>query len=146
MLDTDHFVRFVRVDDVRETGRGLLADLHGEQLRVDVVRVDVVRFKISRGGVFDEAPTFAVDVDPLSQPVELAVEREDGVVRVRTARLVVSLWLDPFRLDVHRPDGSPVAETAQLVVHGGSAPAVRVDGATAPDAGGGCRSRRRSAR
>ena len=113
MLATDHFVRFERVDDVRETPRGLLADLHGEQLRIDVVRDDVVRFKISRGGVFDEAPTFAVDVDPLAQPVALTVERDDGVVRVRTAGLVVSLHLDPFRLDVHRPDGSPVVETAQ---------------------------------
>ena len=59
MLATDHFVRFERVDDVRETGRGLLADLHGEQLRVDVVRDDVVRLSISRGGVFDERPPFA---------------------------------------------------------------------------------------
>ena len=32
---------------------------------------------------------------------------------MRTAGLVVSLHLDPFRLDVHRPDGSPVVETAQ---------------------------------
>ena len=47
------------------------------------------------------------------EPVALAVEREDGVVRLRTAGLVVSLHLDPFRLDVHRPDGSPVVETAQ---------------------------------
>jgi alpha-glucosidase len=113
MLAHDRFVRFERVGDVQETGHGVLADLHGESLRIDVVRDDVVRLKISRGGVFDEAPTFAVDVDPLSLPVDLAVEREDGVVRVRTAGLVVSLWLDPFRLDVHRPDGSPVVETAQ---------------------------------
>ena len=113
MLVHDHFVRFERVDDVRETEHGLLADLHGEQLRIDLVRDDVVRWKISRGGVFDEAPTFAVPVDPLSTPVARTVEREDGVVRVRTAGLVVSLHLDPFRLDVHRPDGSPVVETAQ---------------------------------
>ena len=113
MIETDHYLRFDRVDDVRETGRGLLADLHGEQLRVDVVRDDVVRFTISRGGVFDESPTFAVDVDPLAEPVDVAVERDEGVVRLRTAGLVVSLWLDPFRLDVHRPDGSPVVETAQ---------------------------------
>jgi alpha-glucosidase len=107
MPATDHFVRFERVDDVRETGRGLLADVHGEQLRIDVVRSDVVAVQVSRGGVFDESPTFAVHVDPLALPVDLAVERGDGVVRVRTSGLVVSLWLDPFRLDVHRPDGSP---------------------------------------
>ena len=112
MLQTDHFIRFERVDEVTETDRGLLAELHGEQLRVDVVADDIVRFKISRGGVFDESPTFAVCVDPLEHTVELKVDRDDDRVRVVTSTLVVSLWLDPFRLDVHRSDGSPVVETA----------------------------------
>ncbi|HWS57666.1 MAG TPA: alpha-glucosidase, partial [Actinotalea sp.] len=113
MEATDHYVRFERVDGVEESARGLVASLHGERLRVDVVRDDVVRVKISRGGVFDESPTFAVCVDPLSPEVVFAVERGDDVVRLRTAALVVSLWLDPFRLDVHRTDGSAVVETAR---------------------------------
>ncbi len=115
-MDTGNYVRFERVDSVTATDTGLLADLHGEQLRVDVVREDVVRFKISRGGVFDEAPTYAVCVDPLSERVAFTVERDDeeqGEVRLRTSALVVAIGLDPFRLDVHRPDGSPVVETAQ---------------------------------
>jgi alpha-glucosidase len=97
---------------VRETDRGLSAELHGETLRLDVVRDDIVRVSISRGGVLDDAPTFSVCVEPLAQEVGFAVEREDGVVRLRTAALVASLWLDPFRLDVHRADGSPVVQTA----------------------------------
>ena len=113
VIDTDRYLRFERVDAVEETARGLLATLHGERLRLDVVAPDVVRVKISRGGGFDEAPTFAVASDPLAEAVEFAVERGDGVIRVRTAALVASLWLDPFRLDVHRPDGSPVVETAR---------------------------------
>jgi alpha-glucosidase len=76
------------------------------------VRSDVVRVKISRGGAFDESPTFAVCVDPLAERVEFAVEHGEDVVRLRTTALVLSLWLDPFRLDVHRPDGSAVVETA----------------------------------
>ena len=104
---------FERVDAVEETDRGLIAELHGERLRVDVCRDDVVRLKISRGGVFDETPTHAVCVDPLEPEVEFAVEREDGVVRIRTSALVVTLQTDPFRLDVHRPDGSAVAESIQ---------------------------------
>ncbi|CAA9499833.1 MAG: GH31 [uncultured Solirubrobacteraceae bacterium] len=113
MIDTARYLRFERVDAVEETARGLLADLHGEQLRVDLVRPDVVRLKLSRGGAFDESPTFAVCVDPLEADVPFEVEREEGVVRLRAAGLVVSLGLDPFRLDVHRPDGSPVLETAE---------------------------------
>jgi alpha-glucosidase len=109
----DHYVRFEKVTSVDETERGLLANLHGEQLRIDLVRDDVVRVKISCGGVFDESPTFAVCVDPLSPGVEFSIERDDDAVRLHTSALVVSLWLDPFRLDVHRPDGSPVVETAR---------------------------------
>ncbi|MEA2158562.1 MAG: alpha-glucosidase, partial [Solirubrobacteraceae bacterium] len=109
----DEFVRFERVSSVEETERGLLARLHGEQLRVDLIRDDIVRVKISRGGVFDESPTSALCVDPLSEGVTFTGETGDGVVRLRSADLVVSLWLDPFRLDVHRPDGSAITETAR---------------------------------
>ncbi|MEA2284409.1 MAG: alpha-glucosidase, partial [Solirubrobacteraceae bacterium] len=112
-MQTGQFIRFERVDSVDETDRGLIASLHGETLRVDVVRDDVVRVKMSRGGVFDEEPTFAVCTDPLAEAAAFEVERGDGVVRLRSPALVVSLWLDPFRLDVHRPDGSAVAEAAQ---------------------------------
>ena len=112
MIDTSGYRRFERVDHVEETGRGLLATLHGERLRIDVVRPDVVRFKISRGGAFDETPTSSAAVDPLSAPARFTVEHGDGAVRVRTDALVATLGLDPFRLDVHRPDGSPVVESA----------------------------------
>ena len=57
MLPTEHFIRFEHVTSAEQTERGLLAAVHGERLRIDVVRDDVVRIKISRGGVFDEAPT-----------------------------------------------------------------------------------------
>jgi len=112
MIDTSGYRRFERVGVVEETARGLEAQLHGERLRIDVVRDDVVRFKISRGGAFHDTPTFAVCVDPAGDPVDFTVERDADAVRVRTAALVVTLGLDPFRLDVHRTDGSPVVETA----------------------------------
>ena len=64
---------FERVDSVAEIERGLLAALHGERLRIEVLREDVVRVKLSRGGVFDETPTYAVCVDVHSEPVQLTV-------------------------------------------------------------------------
>ncbi|HEY7719926.1 MAG TPA: TIM-barrel domain-containing protein, partial [Pedococcus sp.] len=112
MTATDAYRRFERVDAVEETASGLLASLHGEQLSVDVVADDVVRVRISRGGRFDEQPTHAVCVDPLQDVPAFSVERGEDVVRVRASGLVLSLWLDPFRVDVHRPDGSVVVETA----------------------------------
>ncbi|HEX8488893.1 MAG TPA: TIM-barrel domain-containing protein, partial [Propionibacteriaceae bacterium] len=112
MLDTEDYVRFERVSSVAETAHGLLAELHGEQLRVDVVRADLVRVKMSRGGVFDESPTFAVCADVLAEPADFILVRDSDRVRLVTSALEVSVWLDPFRLDVHRTDGSPVVETA----------------------------------
>jgi alpha-glucosidase len=110
MPRTDHYLRFERVDAVQRTPRGLLADLGREQLRVDVVQDDVVRIMMSRGGRFDEQPTHAVCVDPLSQDVDVEVEEADDVVRLRTAAVVVSLWREPFRIQVERTDGSTVME------------------------------------
>jgi alpha-glucosidase len=111
--DAQYFRNFTRVDSVEKTAQGLSAELHGERLRVDVVRADVVRFAISRGGVFDEHPSHAVCVDPLAAAVPFTVEETTGddgrVVRLRTSGLVVTVGMAPFRLDVHRPDGSPVA-------------------------------------
>ncbi|HEY5154883.1 MAG TPA: TIM-barrel domain-containing protein, partial [Acidimicrobiales bacterium] len=111
-MSTENFLRFERASAVEATDRGLAAQVHGERLRVDLVRADIVRVKISRGGTFDEAPTFAVCVDPVGSELDFTVEHADGVVRLHTTELVVSLWLDPFRLDVHRIDGSAVIETA----------------------------------
>ncbi len=113
MSATDDYLRFERVTSVEDTERGVLAELHGEQLTLDLVNADLVRIKISRGRVFDDVPTFALCVDPLSDHVAFTVERTADAVRLRTAAMVVSLWLDPFRVDVHRLDGSPVVETAQ---------------------------------
>ena len=113
MTQTESYRRFERVDEVELTGGGLLARTHGELLRLDVVAPDVLRVQMSRGGLFDERPTYAVCVDPLEQTPEFSVQQHSEVVRLRTASMVVSLWLDPLRLDVHRPDGSAVVETAQ---------------------------------
>ena len=73
-----------------------------ERLRVDVIRDDVVRFKISRGGVFDETPTMAVVNDGRA-------EFEVDGTTLRTAALEVDLET----LDVRRADGSPVIESLE---------------------------------
>jgi len=72
-MSAEHFLRFERVSTVEATARGLAAQIHVERLRVDVVRADIVLVKISRGGTFDESPTFAVCVDPLGEGVEFTV-------------------------------------------------------------------------
>ena len=76
MLPTDHYIRYTHVDAVTDTATGVEAELHRERLRIDVVREDVVRLKISRGGEFDETPTYAVCVDPLADAPDFTVTRE----------------------------------------------------------------------
>ena len=103
MIHTDNYIRYHRVDSVTGTATGVLAELHREQLRIDVVRSDVVRIKISRGRVVRRDP----DVRGLRRPAGRAGRRSpssaiDDRVRVITEACTVSLWLDPFRIDVHR--------------------------------------------
>ena len=112
MIVTDHYIRWQRVDSVARTATGIMAELHGERLSIDVARADVLRIKISRGGAFDEPPTFAVCVDPLASPADFLLEQDDERVQLITDVCRAALWLDPFRIEVHRSDGSPVIETA----------------------------------
>ncbi len=114
MKPPEHYLRPTTVEDVEEVGTGLEARLGVERLRIEPVRADVVRIKVSRGGVFDEEPTYAVCVDPLADQPAFEVRRDDAAhtVELTTTALVVTVGLDPFRIDVHRTDGSPVIETA----------------------------------
>jgi alpha-glucosidase len=114
VIAVDDYLRFDCARDVQQTATGLRAALDGEHLKVDVVRPDVLRLAISRGGTFDESPTFAVQVDPLADVPAFSLERDEDeqVVRLHTDALVLRLQLEPFSLDVHRTDGSPVVETA----------------------------------
>lgn len=105
-----------RVRDAARTDTGLRATVVGaylvEQLRVDVVRDDIVRVKISRGGVFDESPTFAVreDLEQLDVDVEVAISEDEA--SLVTPAMTVTVGFAPFRIDVHRADGTVVSETA----------------------------------
>ncbi|HET9207085.1 MAG TPA: glycoside hydrolase family 31 protein, partial [Burkholderiaceae bacterium] len=110
-VDATYFTRIERVTNVTRTDRGILAEVDGELLRVDVIRDDIVRLKISRGGSFDEQPTYAVCADLSGDAPAFTVEEDDQAVRVRTAQIVLTIARSPFRIDAHRADGSLIFET-----------------------------------
>ncbi|MFT3943000.1 MAG: glycoside hydrolase family 31 protein [Ancrocorticia sp.] len=112
MANYDNYVRYTQLHSVHETPTGILGELHGEFFRIDVIRGDVLRFKISRGGVFDEEPTYAVSADLGELTADFSAEISDERAVVTTSSLVATVGLDPFRVDVHRTDGTPVFETA----------------------------------
>ncbi|MEY4367630.1 MAG: hypothetical protein RLZ28_1045 [Actinomycetota bacterium] len=119
MINTEKYLKFTRVGSVSKTDRGLLAELHGESLRVDLLASDAIRAKISRGGVFDEAPSHALTPDMTAtgalpeQPVVFEFTLNDNEATITTADLRVVVGLNPFFLDVWRTDGTPVVETAR---------------------------------
>ena len=85
---------------------------------MEVLRADILRLKISRGGRFDEQPTFAVTngaTAALDGSKEFTVEDSPGAVRVTTSELILTVGKSPFRLDAHRVDGSPIFESADNV-------------------------------
>lgn len=110
-IDTTYFTRLERVNNITRTERGILAELGGELLRVDAIRDDIVRLKISRGGSFDEQPTFAVCADLSGDAPAFTVEEDAQHVRLRTAQIVLTIARDPFGVDAHRADGSVIFET-----------------------------------
>lgn len=113
LVDSRYFTRLTTVTEITPTARGLLARLDSEFLRIDVIRDDIIRLKISRGQRFDESPTFAVCADLDATSTDFTIEESDEAVRVHTARMVLTLYPNPFRLSAHRPDGSTIFETLQ---------------------------------
>lgn len=112
-VDTRYFTRLQRISNVTHTSQGLLADLDDELLRVDVLRDDVMRVKISRGRVFDETPTFAVQADLPSLQSTFTIGEQPDSVSVSTSAMTLVINLAPFHLSAHRADGSTIFETAK---------------------------------
>ncbi len=113
-MRTDDFVRFERLSPVTKTKNGVIATLGEEQLRIDFVFNSVARIKISKGGVFDEKPTFALvrELDLLGR-VPFKVKESDGVSLVTSDSLTIRLTHEPFSIDVYREDGSAVFESVR---------------------------------
>jgi alpha-glucosidase len=120
-IDTTHFVALKRVGEVRRISTGVEMSVDDALLRIDVLRTDVVRLKITRTGVFDEQPTFAVvaDTGAMRAPFSLA-ERDDTIV-VQTSDMSIVVTRAPFAIDAYRADGSVVFESERSASgHGGA--------------------------
>ncbi|MEF3274650.1 MAG: glycoside hydrolase family 31 protein [Chloroflexus sp.] len=113
LTDTRYFTPLTRLGTVQLIERGVLAALDHEWLRVEFIRDDIVRLKVSRGGVFDEHPTYAVCVDLAGAPIpSFSVSETDTAITLRSARLEVIIGRNPFTLTARRADGSLVFATA----------------------------------
>ena len=109
------FISLRKVSNVRATDAGLAASLEHEKLRVDVIKADLIRLKISRGGAFDEEPTYALALDPLEAAREAGLDRQFEVAvtpkhaTLSTSALKLVINLQDFAYTLTRTDGSTVA-------------------------------------
>jgi alpha-glucosidase len=116
-MKTQNFKPFSRLERASKTKTGVVANLVGvgasEQLRIELIADDVLRIKISKGGSFDEHPSFAVANEPKLGKVKFKVASSAGETSITTKQLVITLTHEPFALDVHRGDGTPVIESVR---------------------------------
>src|SRR5450432_1408167 len=113
-IDTKYFRCFESVLAVEKIECGLLVEVDSEFrefLRVDIIREDVIRLKMSRNRVFDEKPTFAVCAKLTDEKPQFTIEDTYELVRIRTAKLALTIYKQPFRIDAHRADGSIIFES-----------------------------------
>jgi alpha-glucosidase len=110
-MNTDNYLRFARLSSIEKTEAGLLAQLGTEKLRVDVIDEDLVRIKISRGGAFDEKPTFALANEVELGATNFEIVTGDNLTTLKTTAIDVKLTHEPFAIDVYRKDGSAVFES-----------------------------------
>ena len=109
------FVTLSQITNFVATDYGFMAQLDHEKIRVDVVTANLLRIKISRAGVFDETPSFALAINPLAQAAALdldrafAVEAGDGVITVTTSQLRLAVATNPFSWTLTRIGGQDAA-------------------------------------
>lgn len=110
-METSQFKTFARAHGFTKTKHGLLAHLDEELVRIDVIQSDVVRIKISRGGVFDEKPSFALEHEAKLATRGFKIKDVPGSTTLITDDLRVTLHHEPFAIDVHRTNGTVVFES-----------------------------------
>jgi len=109
--DKKHFTPLQRVTAFRRAGNSVEVTVDGALLRVDVLRPEIIRLKITRSGVFDENPTFAVSKELASSAAFELIET-DGAIQIITTQMRFVVGKAPFHLDAYRADGSVIFETA----------------------------------
>lgn len=111
------FISLESVTNISRTELGFDASLDHEILRVEVIKSDLLRIRISRGGVFDPAPSYALAIDPLAEAEALGLDRSFELeqagdsVTLKTAALTLQVQTDQFAFQLTRADGSSVAKS-----------------------------------
>jgi alpha-glucosidase len=108
-ISTRFFIGPGSVVSIEKTDASAILTLdRGEKFRVDPIWEDVVRLKLSRGGTFDESPTFACADASFPTPPAWHLEDFADRVEISTAAMTVVARKSPFGLAAWRADGSVI--------------------------------------
>jgi len=105
--NTDFFAALDEVRALQHCRRGVVVLVDNERASFDFICEDVVRIKISRDGVFDANPTFAVMHDEFGS-VPFSVRESKTQIELQSAALRVRIRRRPFQISIYRTDGSVV--------------------------------------
>jgi len=121
-MQNSGLIHFTSVTSFERTETGILAQLDAEQIRIDVIKPDLMRVAISRGGKFDENPTFALAIDPLATEsnapaggagrTDFVVTEANDKIHVTTEAMTFEIVKQPFALNAYRSDGSAIFASA----------------------------------
>lgn len=107
--DFRHYHALGDVSRVERTPRGLLLDVGAEHFRAEVWRPDLLRLSLSRAGVFDEQPTFAVCATA-RKAAEFELREDADSIVLSTTALALTVRKRPFSLSAERSDGTLIFE------------------------------------
>lgn len=110
LQDRDFYIKLEKVANFARTRRGVLLDVDDEQVKIDFIFDDVIRVKISKGGIFDASPTFAIPNDEFGAPEFLVTEKKNKLI-IKSNQLTVEVNLKEFSIDVFRVSGEKIIDS-----------------------------------
>lgn len=101
------------ISSIKQMPKGVEMKLgggQGETVRLEILRADVLRMSISRDGLFETRPSFAVSKKVETAKGEFDFEDQGDTTLLRTSAMRVSIQKNPFLVTATRPDGSLIFE------------------------------------
>jgi len=105
--DRNFYIKLEEVAHFEKTRRGVLLHVDDEKVKLDFIFNDVLRIKVSKGGVFDASPTFAIPHDEFGAPTFSLTEGENNL-QLKSKEVTVEVGLKPFALNVFRANGEQI--------------------------------------
>lgn len=110
LQDRDFYIKLEKVAHFAKTRRGVMLNVDDEKVKIDFIFDDVARIKVSKGGEFDPAPTFAIPNAEFGTQ-EFTLIKKRNKLLIKSSKLTIEVALNPFSIDVTRVDGEKIIDS-----------------------------------